>query len=130
MTTVTPIRDLSSALDAPASGPSTTSRLRGVVLMVLGTGLAIGLTVALINVAPMLQQPGQAYDNSRFTGSALEAWLALGMMAWVALLGVVFVVGGVQLWRRGQYHPWFARIAGAMAVLTVAGIYRLNHLFG
>jgi uncharacterized membrane protein len=48
----------------------------------------------------------------------------------VALLGVVFVVGGVQLWRRGQYHPWFARIAGAMAVLTVAGIYRLNHLFG
>lgn len=123
-----PTHDVSPAA-APAAGPSTTSRVRGAVLVVLGTVLAIGLTVVLFNVAPMLLHPGQAYDNSRFTGSVFEAWLLLGVVAWVALLGAVFAVGGVQLWRQGRYHPWFAKIAGAMAVVTVAGIYRLNHLF-
>lgn len=123
-----PTHDVSPAA-APAAGPSTTSRVRGAVLMLLGTALAIGLTVVLFNVAPMLLNPGQAYDNSRFTGSVFEAWLVLGVVAWVALLGAVFAVGGVQLWRQGRYHPWFAKVAGAMAVVTVAGIYRLNPLF-
>lgn len=115
---------------APAAGPSTTSRVRGGVLVVLGTGLAVGLTIVLFTIAPMLLNPGQIYDNSRFTGSVFEAWLALGVVAWAALLGGVFAVGGVQLWRHGRYHPWFARIAGAMAVITAIGIHRLNHLFG
>ncbi|MCE2915485.1 MAG: hypothetical protein ACOVQT_16075 [Rubrivivax sp.] len=43
--------------------------------------------------------------------------------------GAVLVVGGMQLWRQGRYHPWFSRIAGAMAVVTVVGIYRLNNVF-
>ena len=64
-----------------------------------------------------------------FAGSAFEARLVLGVLAWVAMLGVVFAIGGVQLWRQGRYHPWFAKVAFAMAVITVAGIYRLNHLF-
>ena len=123
-----PTQDVSPAA-AAAAGPTTTSRVRGAVLMVLGTALAVGLSVALFNVAPMLLHPGQAFDNSRFTGSAFEAWLVLGVLAWVALLGVVFAIGGVQLWRQGRYHPWFAKVAFAMAVITVAGIYRLNHLF-
>jgi hypothetical protein len=124
-----PTHDVSPAASAPAAGPTTTSRVRGAVLVVLGTGLAVGLSAALFFTAPVLLSPGQAYDNSRFTGSVFEAWLVLGVLAWVALLGGVFAIGGVQLWRQGRYHPWIAKVAGAMAVITVAGIYRLNHLF-
>lgn len=129
MNTATPISLVSPATAAPAAGPSTTSRVRGAVLVVLGTLLAVGLSGVLFVVAPIVLSPGQSYDNSRFTGSVFEAWLVLGGVAWVALLGVVFAIGGVQLWRQGRYHPWFAKVAGAMAVITVAGIYRLNHLF-
>ena len=128
MSAVTPIH-AASPIDAARSGPTTTSRVRGAVLVVLGTVLALGLTAVGWHLAPMLLNSGQAPDNSRFTGSAFEAWLVLGVVAWTALLGVVFAVGGLQLWRQGRYHPWFARVAGAMAVMTVIGIYRLNRIF-
>jgi hypothetical protein len=128
MSTVTPIHP-ATPIDAARSGPTTTSRVRGAVLVVLGTAMAIGLTSVLLHLAPMLLNSGQADGHSRFTGSAFEAWLVLGVVAWTALLGGVFVFGGMQLWRHGRYHPWFARVAGAMAALTVIGIYRLNHIF-
>jgi hypothetical protein len=119
----------SSAIDAIASVPSRTTRVRGALLVVIGSLLALGLLALLIDQAPTLLNPGKTIDNTTFTGTAFQGWVALGLFAWGALLGVVFASGGVQLWRQGRYHPWFARILVAMALITFLGLYQLRQIF-
>jgi hypothetical protein len=103
--------------------------MRGALLFALGSLLALGLIAALISEAPTLLNPGKSFDGSVFTGTAFQGWIALGMFAWGALLGVVFASGGAQLWRQGRYHPWFVGISVAMLAITFVGIFVLLRIF-
>lgn len=106
------------AADARAAGPSPLSRLRGAVLMTLGPVLATGMGWALATVGPELLSPSGASGDVRWTGSPDQGIAALLLLAWVALLGVVFTLAGWQLWHHGR----MGRRVGVPAALLVAGL--------
>ncbi len=103
------------AADAQGTGPTTVSRLRGGVLMVLGPLLALGMLAALVAVGPALWQ---GPPDGPFTGSRTQALAALAVMLVVGALGLLFTWGGWNLWRQGR----MGRAVALPAALLVVGL--------
>jgi len=107
----------------------TTTKVRGIVLMVLGSGLAVGCGAVLVTTLPLLLNAGKVVDGTTFTGTAKQGLVAAALLAWTALLGLVFAAGGVQLFRNGRYFRRFGIVAAIMVGITIVGIYRVGQAF-
>lgn len=107
---------------------STATRVRGGLLMVLGTLLAIGMAVLLFNLLPTMLNPGVPVAGTTFSGSVALGQTVIAVLSWVALLGLSFAVGGVFLLRQGRYPRGYAVVMGLMIAVTVLGALRLNSL--
>ena len=90
----------SVAQATPAVGKRVVSprliRLQSWVLIVLGGLLAIGMALLLLNLLPTLTHPGVAVGGSTFSGTAEQAGSVIVLLAWVLLLGLIFVAIGVR----------------------------------
>jgi hypothetical protein len=74
------------------------SRRTGVVLMILGGGLAAGMGWLTAWSARMLLNPGVDYGGSRFTGTPAQAWTVLAIFVAVTAFGALaFSTGLYQL---------------------------------
>lgn len=98
------------------SGPTTTTRMRGVVLMLLGPLVTLGSGAGLWAV---LADPATRLDASDET-----AVVVLAVMGLVLVLGPLFTVGGWQLWRQGRFSRALAVVA-AVAVLALLALMPL-----
>jgi hypothetical protein len=77
-------------------------RVLGFLLCVLGSGLAIGMSIAAWKTAPTFLNPGQLIDGDRFSGSALQGQQALALILAIALTGVAFAAMGAHRLRTGR----------------------------
>ncbi|MEP7302577.1 MAG: hypothetical protein ABI699_13750 [Caldimonas sp.] len=71
-------------------------RLQSGVLIVLGALLAVGIAVLLVNLLPTLLHPGVEVGGSTFGGTSDQAGKLIVLLAWVAILGLVFLAIGVR----------------------------------
>lgn len=83
----------------------------------------------LVNSLPSLLNAGKVVDGTTFTGTAEQGLVAAALIAWSALLGLVSVAGGVQLFRYGRYFRHFGIVAAIMVGITVVGVYRVGRAF-
>jgi hypothetical protein len=119
----------SVAAEALAARPSGMNRVRGALLLGVGVALALVCMAILFTEAPLWLNPGKSFDGNVFTGTPSQGWIAVGLLAWLALMGLVFAAGGIQLWRSGTVHPWFKRIFFTMLIVTFIGIQALLRKF-
>lgn len=117
--------------EAHVTGPTRMSRVRGALLMAIGPMLCVAMLWALASLGPeLLSAAPTSSSGARFTGTAEQGQAAVLLFAWVALLGVLFTLGGWQLWRHGK----LGRRVGVPAALLVSGLFAampwLRHLFG
>lgn len=106
---------------SPAS-PTRMTRIRGLVLMVLGPLLTAGVGAALI---ALLSQP-----DFRFDGNDRELTTALAVMAAVVVVGPVFTLGGWQLWRHGRFTRTLAIVAAVLVLAMLALMKFAKGVFG
>jgi O-antigen/teichoic acid export membrane protein len=111
-----PSFDTLVASSTAGSGPTTTSRMRGVVLMLLGPLVTLGGGAGLWAA---LADPDTRLDTNDET-----AVVVLAVMALVLVLGPLFTLGGWQLWRQGRFSRALA-IAAAAAVLALLALMPL-----
>jgi peptidoglycan/LPS O-acetylase OafA/YrhL len=104
------------------AGPTRMTRIRGMVLMILGPLLTLGVGAALI---ALLNQP-----DLRFDGSDNELTAAVAVMAAVVVLGPVFTLGGWQLWRNGRFTRLLAIVAAVLVLAMLALMKFAKGVFG
>ncbi|TYT24895.1 hypothetical protein FZO89_00595 [Luteimonas viscosa] len=92
-------------------------RRLGAVLVVLGAVLAVGMTVLLARLAPMLANPGVEIERMRFSGSPAQA-----VLVW-AVLGAVWVFG-TTITAQGAFQMATGR-RDLRVLLALAGIATL-----
>jgi hypothetical protein len=80
------------------------SRLRGWVLVCLGTFLILLVGGISIAVPPILADSKNPEATTRFTGSIAEAAIMFGVFSLVVMFGVVAVVSGASLVRQGEIN--------------------------
>ena len=114
--------------DLAGSAIPTVTRVRGGVLIVIGTLLAIGMAMLVFNLLPTALNPGAQVDGTTFSGSAELGQTMIAVLAWLALLGLSFATGGVYLLRRGRFPRGYAIVMGLMVAITIVGALRLNFL--
>jgi hypothetical protein len=114
------------AADAQGTGPTTVSRVRGGVLMVLGPLLALGMLAALVAVGPALWL---GPPDGPFAGSQTQALAALALMLGVGALGVLFTWGGWNLWRQGRLGRAVALPSALLVVALLGTMPWLKALF-
>lgn len=103
----------------------TTTRIRGIALMVMGAAFAIGMTVALLSETRGFLNPGVQMGEDTFNGTIQQGQLAVVLFALVALLGAIFFIGGWQLFMKGKVSKTFVVVFGIVAVMTVGA----GHIF-
>jgi hypothetical protein len=101
------------------------ARLQGVVLCLIGLGLAIGMATAAWQNAATFLHPGELVDGDRFTGTLAQGRGALALFICLSLTGLAFVANGVQLVRTGRRDRRLMWLAALALVITVAGAWRL-----
>lgn len=101
-------------------------RVLGSVLLVIGTLLAIGVSVLLVNIAPTLLHPGESIGGTRFTGSIEQGRLVLGLLGWIVLTGASFAGVGAHQVATGRRTPWLLYLAGGMIAITVFMAWQVN----
>lgn len=105
-------------------------RLRGILLCLIGSALALAMLAAAWQGAASYLRPGELIDGSRFAGTLQQGRWVLALMASVAITGGTFVAMGVHLVRtgqRGRRLTWLA--AGALGV-TLATAWQLRSMLG
>lgn len=106
------------------------TRLRGGAAIVLGVLIAGALAMALASEAPQMLDPESEVEGSRFTGTVEQGRLAVFLMAWAMLTGVLFVAGGFQLLRHGRLRGWLKGTMAVVLVVLVGLLWRLGSVFG
>ena len=106
------------------------TRVRGALLIVVGSLLAIGMAVVVFNLLPTVLNPGTPVDGTTFRGSVEVGRTVVVLLSWVALLGAGFAMGGVFLLRQGRFPRGYGVAMGAMIAITVFGMLRLQSLLG
>ena len=103
-------------------------RVQGFMLCLIGSALALAMTVAAWQNAATFLQPGVLIDGERFNGSAEQGRYALALFIAVAFTGLAFVaIGAHRLWtgRRDQRLLW----VGALPLgITVILLWQLRAL--
>jgi hypothetical protein len=127
---MTALSQTPAATPAEAALVPATARLRGVVLVVLGAFLAVTCAIISVDMLPLFLNPGHTQDGTTFAGTAEQGIFAVVLMPLLSLLGVVFVIGGVQLFKYGRYFKRFGLVALALTMVIVVGGLRLGrHMF-
>ena len=108
-----PMTETSAGSSGPLDSPiPTVTRVRGGLLLVIGSLLAIGMAVLVVNLLPTMLNPGTQVGGTTFNGSIELGRTAVAVLSWVGLLGLGFAVGGVFLLRRGRFPKGFAIVMG------------------
>jgi hypothetical protein len=105
-------------------------RILGSILVVLGTLLAVGMAVLIFNLAPSLMHPGVRFGEMRFTGSAEQGRMVLGLLGWVTLLGGAFAGVGLHQLATGRRNKWLLGLVALLVVATVVSVLRVNASLG
>jgi hypothetical protein len=108
-----------------AHGPTRASRVRGMVLMVLGPVLALIGAGALVAVGPMLLSgpPG------REVGPSSQDLAAVMVLGWLVGFGLLGSISGWQLWKQGHFSRRLGYPLAVMVVGFLACVPWLRHLF-
>lgn len=112
------------ASQADATGPTTTSRVRGAVLMVLGPVLAVSMTWILVSLGPELLAGTATGPGTREQDLTVFALLAL-----VGAFGALGTVAGWQLWQHGRFHGRLGWALAAVVAVLMAAIPVLKQMF-
>jgi hypothetical protein len=80
----------------------TTTRRRGLALMLIGGLLALVGGYAALQLAPTLLHPGELIGGERFTGSAAQGRQLLALLSALALAGLACAGLGLRQWRAGR----------------------------
>jgi hypothetical protein len=112
---------------APSPVPATT-RVRGVVVMVIGAGLALGMAYALLSETRGFLNLGVSVGGSTFKGTAQMGYIAIAIMALLAFTGSMFFVGGLQLYRLGRFSKWVGGVLGGLVALLLFAVSRRSLL--
>ena len=106
-------------------------RIQGGLLLVLGSALVIGVGYALLSIVPTSLHPGVEVNGSTFTGSALQGQVFVGLLAWLELLSVMFVIVGIQQLKTGRRMKALLYPTGVVVLIGAIGIwYFRGLLFG
>jgi hypothetical protein len=105
-------------------------RILGTILLVIGTLLAVGVTVLIFNLAPSLMHPGVQVGDMRFTGSAEQGRMVLGLLGWVTLLGAAFAGVGLHQVITARRNKWLLGFVALLIVATVVSVLRVNASLG
>lgn len=137
---MSPNRRTEASLSPPAQAASSRSggkppvtaqtRLRGGAAVVLGVLIAGTLAVALASEAPQMLNPGSGAEGSRFTGTLEQGRLAVFLMAWAMLTGILFIAAGFQLLREGRLRGWLKGVTAVVLVVLGALLWRFGSVFG
>lgn len=130
------------AADDRGAGPSTITRLRGAVLMVLGPLIALAMLWTLVTLGPALlhaapgSAPGGTPDGAfggtpdvAFGGMPEQATAVLVLLPGLAALGLLFTWGGWNLWRHGRLGRAVAVPAAVLVAALLAAFPWLKALF-
>ena len=107
--------------ESTARSPKTVRRL-GWVQLVLGLFLVGLMGTITWNVAPLMAGSGPTQGGGRFTGTAEQAQLVLGLFGLVIMFGLTSMVNGIWQIRTGRRNKWiFIFMLALTAVLIVVG---------
>lgn len=105
-------------------------RTLGTAVLVIGTLLAVGMVMLLVNLMPTLLHSGVEVEGTRFTGTPEQGRMVVALLAWIGLLGVVFAGIGAHQMRTGRREAWPLYLAGAMIAITVIGAWQVSSALG
>ncbi len=101
---------------APTAPVSAVTRLRGIVLVVLGPVVFVGMSWVLVVMGPNMFSAGRP-------ASTAQDVFGLGLLGGIAIAGAVFFVAGVHLLRSGTIPTGVKRIGLALvAVIVVCAV--------
>jgi hypothetical protein len=95
-------------------------RVRGWVLVVIGLFLLILMGAIAWNLAPLMLRPGIETGGARFTGTAQQGQIFLGLFALVGLFGALSLVNGVHMIATGRRSRAFTVVTLALFLLLFA----------
>ena len=102
------------------------SRRYGWVLLVCGLLITSTIGAVLYYTAPLLLRPGLSIGGSRFSGTAAQASVILGILGMVALFGVTAAAYGlwqIKTGRRNRKVVYFVVGLAALLYLIAAAIH-------
>lgn len=85
-------------------------RVRGWVLVAVGLFLMLFMAAIAWNLAPIMLSPGVEVDGTRFTGTAAQGQIFLGLFALVALFGAMAAANGLWMIATGRRSPTGTRL--------------------
>lgn len=110
--------------------PSRMTRIRGGVLIALGSALVIGLSMIRTALAPDLSAPGIGPDGSGFTGTAEQGSQILWLLNVVLALSAAFVVNGIYMLATGRMNRMLQGVTAALVVVTAVVLYATKRQLG
>jgi MFS family permease len=96
-------------------------RVRGSLQLLLGLILVALMGTVTYNLAPSLLRPGG--DESRFTATAEQAQLILGLFALIVTLGLLSMVSGLWQIVTGRRSKWMVLVMLLVFALVAAGAW-------
>lgn len=106
--------------------PRRWSRRYGWVLLLCGLLITGTIGAVLYYTAPLLLRPGVSIGGSRFSGTAAQASVILGILGMVALFGVTATAYGlwqIKTGRRNRKVVYFVVGLAALLYLIAAAIH-------
>ena len=101
---------------------SSPSRIRalGWMLMVIGTGLAVGMAYLIVRIARIVEGSDDPGATTRFTGTGAQALMTFGILGLVLAFGIVTLTAGAWQARHGTRNPRLVKVVLAFAAAFIA----------
>ena len=100
--------------------PPKTGRLRGWLQVLLGLFLVGFMGLLTYNLAPMMLTPGESVGGGgRFTGTAEQGLLILGLFGLIITFGLGSVASGLWLIATGRRSKWIIALMIGLFVLVM-----------
>ncbi len=93
------------------------SRRFGIILLIFGALISAVIGFVLLLTLPILLDPGSSHGGSRFSGSAGQARLALGVLSAVEAFGITVMFYGLWQLVTGRRSKWVIYFVIGLAVL-------------
>ena len=100
---------------------SSPSRIRalGWMLMVIGTGLTVGVTYLIVLIARIIEGSDDPGATTRFTGTQAQALMTFGILGVVLAFGVLAITAGAWQARHGTRNPRLVKVVLAFAAVFI-----------
>lgn len=100
--------------------PPRTGKLRGWLQILLGLFLAGFMGLITLNLAPQMLRPGVAGDGGgRFTGTAEQGLLIIGLFGLIITFGLGSVAAGIWQLATGRRNKWIMALMLALFALVM-----------